>query len=287
MKIKQPDPMSSTPAEDGVGPALSNADQVQNESGAFSVDAEKLWASDVQRGLCFELVAFRSLLEKLACVPQGDSAWTWDHETRSFLLQAPKNVLEQYISILTHEMGESLCLHVKSATIVVDLWPWKMNKDNASLRIGFNEGYNPDELRGYTSLEGLVNLHFVSNPDDSRDQQEALAEFKLMCVRIDAIFEKKCEWMWERYWRVKGLSFAVVRKYTWENKSVLVEKEIEQFNNSLVAQKANLRIDLRTYTHGTSVNVRIALEGLSNEPRLYPHILTVFDAHFSGSITKK
>jgi hypothetical protein len=244
-------------------------------------------ADDAQCELCFELVAFRSLLEKLAIVPQGDSAWTWDHETRSFLIRAPNHVIEQYISILIREMGESFCLHVKKATIVVDLWPWKMNKDKTSLRIGFNEGYNPAELRGHTGLESLINLHFVSHHNDSRDQQEALAKFKFMCARIDALFEKEYEWMWETYWRADGLAFAVVRKYTWENKSVLVDKEIEQFNNSPAAQQAGLRTDLRTYSHGTSVNVRIALEGWPNELRQYPNILTVFDAHFSGSIAKK
>lgn len=281
MNIKQSDPMSGRPAETGTDSVVSNANQIHNESGAFPMDMEKVRTGDVQSNLCLELAAFRSLLEKLAGVPQGNYAWTWDHETKSFLLQAPKNIIEQYIGILTREMGEALCLRVKKAKVVVDLWPWKINKDKASLRIGFSEGYDPSELRGYTGLESLVNLHFVSYPNDSQEEQEALAKFKLMCARIDSIFEKKCEWMWETYWRMKGLSFAIVRKYTWENKSSIVEKEIEQFNNSPETQKAGLKVDLRTYTHGTSVNVRIALEGLSNEPRLYPQILDVFDAHFS------
>jgi hypothetical protein len=281
MNIKQSDPMSGRPAETGTDSVVSNADQIHNESGAFPMDMEKARTGGVQSNLCLELAAFRSLLEKLVGVPQGNSAWTWDHETRSFLIQAPNNVIEQYIGILTREMGEALCLRVKKAKVVVDLWPWKINKDKASLRIGFNEGYDPSELRGYTGLESLVNLHFVSYPNDSQEEQEALARFKSMCLKIDTIFEKKCEWMWETYWRMKGLAFAIVRKYTWENKSSIVEKEVDQFNNSPEAQKARLKVDLRTYTHGTSVNVRIALEGLSNEPRLYPQILAVFDAHFS------
>ena len=281
MNIKQSDPMSGRPAETGTDSVVSNDDQIHNESGTFPMDMEKARTSDVQSNLCLELAAFRSLLEKLAGVPQGNYAWTWDHETKSFLLQAPNHVIEQYIGILTREMGEALCLRVKKAKVVVDLWPWKINKDKASLRIGFNEGYDPSEMRGYTGLESIVNLHFVSSPNDSQEEQEALARFKSMCLKIDTIFEKKCEWMWETYWRMKGLAFAIVRKFTWENKSSIVEKEIEQFNNSPEAQKAKLKVDLRTYTHGTSVNVRIALEGLSNEPRLYPQILAVFDAHFS------
>ncbi|KUG24080.1 hypothetical protein ASZ90_006131 [hydrocarbon metagenome] len=281
MNFKKSDPMSSG-SETRRDSLLSNADQDRNESGTFAVGMEKSLTQDVQSKLCLELAAFRSLLEKLADVPQGNSAWTWDHETRTFLLQAPNQVIEQYINILTREMGEALCLRVKKAKIVVDLWPWKINKDKASLRIGFNEGYNPIELRGFTGLESLVNLHFVSYPNDSQQEKDALVRFKLMCRRIDAIFEKNCEWMWETYWRMKGLVFAIVRKYTWEKKSSLIEKEIEQFNNSPEAPKAGLMADLRTYTHGTSVNVRIALEGLSNEPKLYPQLLPVFDAHFSG-----
>lgn len=281
MNFKKSDPVNSEP-ETLRDSLLSNADNNRNESGTSPVFMEKSQPQDAQSKLCSELLAFRSILEKMADVPQGNSAWTWDHETRTFLLQAPTQVIEQYINVLTREMGEALCLRVKKAKIVVDLWPWKINKDKASLRIGFNEGYNPIELRGFTGLESLVNLHFVSYPNDSQEEREALERFKLMCRKIDAIFEKNCEWMWETYWRMKGLAFAIVRKYTWENKSSLIEKEIEQFNNSPEARKAGLMADLRTYTHGTSVNVRIALEGLSNEPKLYPQLLPVFDAHFSG-----
>jgi len=72
-----------------------------------------------------------------------------------------------------------------------DSGAFPMDKDNASLRIGFNEGYDPSELRGYTGLESLVNLHFLSYPNDSQEEQEALARFKSMCARIDAIFEEK------------------------------------------------------------------------------------------------
>ncbi|KQC09713.1 MAG: hypothetical protein APR62_13610 [Smithella sp. SDB] len=282
MNFKKSDPASERLAEAQRGSVPANGNQIQNESNSFPVEMEKMPTDNVQSKLCLELAAFRSLLEKIADVPQGNFAWTWDHETKTFLLQAPNQVIEQYINILTREMGESLCLRVKKARIVVDLWPWKINKDKVSLRIGFNEDYNLSEIRGHTGLEKLANLHFVPHPDDSQEEKEALDRFKLMCRKIDAIFEKKYEWMWETYWRMKGLSFAIVRKYNWENKSFLVEKEIEQFNNSPETQKAKLIADLRTYTHGTSVNVRIALEGLTNEPKLYPQILPVFDAHFSG-----
>ncbi len=279
MKTKRPDQKSNKPAE-------SCAEKNHDETVMLSVAAEKRRSADIRDKLCFELAVFRSLFEKLAGVSQGDSAWTWDHENKSFLLQAPNHVIDQYCSILTSELGKALRLHVKRVKIIVDLRPWQSDHDRTSLRIGLEASDIPAELRGYTGLESLANLHFVSHPDDSCDLQEALAKFKQICAKIDELFEKKCEWMWETHWRAEGLSFAVIRKEPWADKSAIVEREIELFNSLPVAQQTNLRIDLSTTNRGNSMNVRIALEGWPNNPRQQPPILPVFDAHFPSSITK-
>ena len=234
---------------------------------------------------CHEIFVFRSILEKLNCVNQEDFTWTWDHETETFLIQAQNNVIQQYVSILTRELGEALCLHLKQASIIVDLRPWKTNPDKTSLRIGFEGNPIPEELCGHTGLDDLVKLHFVSLPDDPPDIKKALKEFNLMCYRIDSFLERKSEWMWERHWKNDGLAFAVVRAYEWMNKYVLVEKEIELFNNSQAIKQPGMRIELSTYNRGTSFNVRIALEGLPDNLRKDTRILEVFDTHYSGSIS--
>ncbi|MCX5848658.1 MAG: hypothetical protein NTW65_04345 [Deltaproteobacteria bacterium] len=254
-------------------------------SGMISAATGKPRKAAKQSRLCLELVAFRSLFEKLACVNQEDFTWTWDHETYTFLIQAQNNVIQQYVNILTHELGEALCLHLKRATIIVDLRPWKTNPNKTSLRIGFEGSHIPAELQGHTGLEGLIKLHFISREGDSLKIKKALNDFKRMCARIDSLLERKSEWMWERHWRPDGLAFAVVRAYTWFNKYVLVEKEIELFNNSPAIQEAGLRIELSTYNRGTSFNVRIALDGLPNNLRTGTNILDVFDTHFSGLIS--
>jgi hypothetical protein len=243
--------------------------------------------SDVKNISCFEISVFRSLLEKLACVDHENSSWTWDHENKLFLLQAQNHIIEQLINILTGELGESLCLQLERATIIVDLRPWKTNSEKTSLRIGFEENYLPASLRGYTGLEDLTNLHFKSSPGDFSDINAALAEFKRMCARIDDIFENKCEWMWETHWKKDGLAFAVARTYTWTNKSSLIEKEINQFNNAPEIQKAGLRIAFPTYNRGAYLNMRIDLEGWPGNLLQCSRILDVFDIHYSSYITKK
>ena len=282
MNIKRPDPVISVPVEIRPDSMLSCINPVRDESGSTFVTREKLQTSNKKGTSCSELFSFRSLLEKLACVNQGNSAWTWDHENRAFLLQAPNNIIEQYVSILTRELGESLCLRLTRSTIIVDLRPWQTNKDKTSLRIGFEESDVPAELCGHTGLEDLTNLHFTSHPDDSPDIKAALAKVKRMCARTDAIFENKYDWMWETHWKPDGLAFAVIRLYTWENNSALMEREIERFNNSPKIQQAGLRIGLSTYNRGTSFNVRISLEGWPGNLLRHTRILDAFDTHFSG-----
>jgi hypothetical protein len=245
---------------------------------------ENIKTSDGKIVSCSEIFAFRSILEKLTSVNQEDFTWTWDHETYTFLLQAQNNVIQKYVSILTHEMGEALCLHLERASIIVDLRPWKSNPDKTSLRIGFEGSHIPIEFHGHTGLEDLFKLHFISLPDDTPETEKALKDLRLMCYRIDSILERKCEWMWERHWKKDGLAFAVVRAYEWMNKYVLVEKEIELFNKSKANKKAGLRIELSTYNRGTSFNARIFLEGLPNNLRRDTRILDVFDTHFAASI---
>jgi hypothetical protein len=283
MNIKRPDPVNSKPAEKSLGSVPSGTNTVQDESGASLVKEEELLTSNQKNILCSELLTFRSLIEKLACVDQGNYAWTWDHENSAFLLQAQNNIIEQYVRIMTNEMGDSLCLPLQRATIIVDLRPWQSNADKTSLRIGFEESSVPDELCGHTGLEDLTNLHFTSGSENSPEIKEALAKVKRMCAQTDDLFENKYDWMWETHWKPNGLAFAVVQKNTWESSSALMEKEIERFNNSPKIQQAGLRIGLSTYNRGTSFNVRIALEGWPADLLQYTRILDAFDTHFSGS----
>jgi len=261
--------------------APSNAVPVHDESGVSFMKGEKPRTSE-KNILCSELFAFRSLLEKIACVNQGNSSWTWDHETRSFLLQAQNHIIDQYVNILSREMDTALCLHLKRATIIVDLRPWQTNKDKTSLRIGFEGNHVPIDLCGYTGLDDLAGLHFISPANDYSDMKAALERVRRMCAKTDAIFENKYDWMWETHWKPNGLAFAVVRFFTWEGKSALMKNEIERFNNSPKIQKAGLRINLSTYNRGTSFNVRIDLEGWPVNLLQYTPILDAFDAHFSG-----
>jgi len=233
---------------------------------------------------CYELFVFRSLLEKLASVNQGNATWTWDHENGSFLIQAQNKVIEQYIDILTRELGESLCLRLERATIIVDLRPWKTNADKTSMRIGFDEDRLPAEFRGHTGLEDIAKLHFIYQETDPPAIKKALEEFHRLCAGVDALLEKQYEWMWEKHWREDGLAFAIIRTYTWTAKSSLVESEIERFNNLPFIKEAGLKIELSTYNRGSSFNVRVALNGLSDHLRLGTGILDVFDAHFSTSV---
>ncbi|MFA5321506.1 MAG: hypothetical protein WC373_02440 [Smithella sp.] len=232
---------------------------------------------------CSEISVLRSILEKMACVDQEDFTWTWDHETEKFLIQASNNVIEQYVNILKHELGKDLCLHLKRVSIIVDLRPWKTNSDKTSLRIGFEGDPIPTELNGHTGLEDLVKLHFISQPDDPPEIKKALNDFSLMCCRIDSFLEKKYEWMWEKHWKKDGLTFAVVRAYSWLNRYILVEKEIELFNSLVAHKQSGLYVDLSTYNRGTSFNVRIALNGLPNNLRKNTRVLDVFDMHYRGS----
>ena len=287
MNIKRSDPVSSKPVETSLDSVLSSVAPVLHESGVSSVTGKKQRMSDLKNISCFEISVFRSLLEKLACVNHGNSSWTWDHENKLFLLQAHNHIIEQLVDILTGELGESLCLQLERATIIVDLRPWKTNSEKTSLRIGFEENYLSAGLRGYTGLEDLTSLHFKSSPGDFTDINAALVEFKRMCARIDDIFEKKCEWMWETHWKKDGLAFAVARTYTWTNKSSLVEKEINQFNNSPEIQKAGLRIAFSTYNRGASLNMRLDMEGWPGNLLQCSRILDVFDTHYSSYITKK
>ena len=283
MNIKRPDTAKSKPVKTRSDSVRSGTNTVRDKSGASLVTEEELLTSNQKNILCSELLTFRSLIEKLARVNQGNYAWTWDHENRTFLLQAQNNAIEQYVSILTGEMGESLCMRLKRATITVDLRPWQSNHDKTSLRIGFEDSNVPAELCGRTGLEDLTNLHFTSGPEGSPEIKETLAKVKRMCARTDALFENKYDWMWETHWKDNGLAFAVIQKNTWENNSALIEKEIERFNNSPKIQQAGLRISLSTYNRGTSFNVRIALEGWPGNLLQYTRILDAFDTHFSSS----
>jgi hypothetical protein len=285
MNIKKSDSEDGRPVLKPSDSALPGTSTIQHMLKASFKAGEKIRTADGKKIACFEIFAFRSIIEKLTCIEQEDFTWTWDHETSTFLIQAQNNVIEQYVGILTRELGESLCLHMKEASIIVDLRPWKSNPDRTSLRIGFEGNHIPAELCGHTGLDDLIKLHFVSLPDDPPNIKKALKDFNLMCYRIDSILERKHEWMWERHWKKDGLAFAVVRAYAWMNKYVLVEKEVELFNNSPANKQAGLRIELSTYNRGTSFNVRIALEGLSNNLRKDTRILEVFDTHFSGSIS--
>jgi hypothetical protein len=275
LNIKKTDSGNSNPI-----PKFSNFTCNDVSSGT----GETLQTSDGKNIACSELFAFRSLLEKLVCVKQEDSTWTWDHENGLFLIQAPNNVIEQYVGILTRELGESLCLPLEHAAIIVDLRPWKSDADKTSMRIGFEGNHIPDKLYGHTGLENLVNLHFIFRPDDSPDMIKALTLFRSLCVKIDVTLENKCEWMWEKHWKADGLAFAVVKTYLWSDKSAVVEGEIERFNNALEIQNAGLLIDFSKYNRGSSFNLRISLNGLKNNLRKDTRILDVFDTHFSGSI---
>lgn len=277
MNIKRPDQVNSMPLE-------TLSDVVQ--SGAADnqcVTNNAMQTSDKENMLCSDLLAFRSLLEKLARVDHANFAWTWDHENRLFLIQAQNKIIEQYVGILNNEMGNSLCLPLQRATIAVDLRPWQSNKEKTSLRIGFEESNIPDELCGHTGLEDLTNLHFSSEHEDSPEIKEALAIVKRMCARTDALLGNKYDWMWETHWKPNGLAFAVVQSKTWEGNSALMEKEIEKFNNSPKIRQAGLKIGLSTYNRGTSFNVRIALEGWPENLLVHSGILDVFDTHFSVS----
>jgi len=229
-----------------------------------------------------ELAVFRTLMEKLQTVPQEDFTWTWDHETYTFLVQADNHIIDRYVDILRVEMGEALCLHLERVSIIVDLRPWKTNPNKTSLRIGFEGSHIPPELHGHTSLEDIVNLHYVSRPDDPPNAQKVLKMFKLACLRMDHLLERKFEWMWERHWRADGLAFAVVRAYTWLSKYLLVEREVDLFNHSPLVQEIGCKMELSTYNRGTSFNVRIALDGLPNNVRTDTKPLEVFDTHFSA-----
>jgi hypothetical protein len=263
---------------------LSAISQTKAKLETISESGNTMSTSDGKIIASSEIFVFRSVLEKLININQEDFTWTWDHETGTFLIQAQNNVIQQYVIILTYELGAPLCLHLKRVSIIVDLRPWKINSDKISLRIGFEGNPFPDELSGHTGLEDLVKLHFISFPDDPPEIQKALKDFKCLCSRIDSIFERKCEWMWERHWKSNGLAFAVVRASDWMEKSTLVEKEIELFNNSVENKQAGLRIELSTYNRGTSFNVRIALEGLPDHLRKDTRILEVFDTHFAAAI---
>jgi hypothetical protein len=285
MNFKKSDSEDGHPSSKFSDSALTDMSPVQHKLESSYKAGEKIRTSGGNNIECFEIFAFRSILEKLTCVDQEDFTWTWDHETGTFLIQAQNNVIEQYISILTHELGEALCLHLKKVSIIVDLRPWKTNPDRTSLRIGFEGSHIPAELCGFTGLEDLVKLHFVSLPEDSPNIKKSLKDFEIMCYRIDSLLERKLEWMWERHWKNDGLAFAVVRAHAWMNNYVLVEKEIEFFNNSPANKQAGAHVELSTYNRGTSFNVRIALDGFSNNLRKDTSVLEVFDTHFSGSIS--
>jgi hypothetical protein len=245
---------------------------------------QMMQTADGKKNVCYELFVFRSILEKLMPVNLEDYTWTWDHETDTFLIQARNNIIQQYIVILTRELGEALCLHLDRISIIVDLRPWKTDADKTSLRIGIEGKQIPRELQGHTGLEDLIKLHFISRPDDSPVIQKSLDNFKRMCYRVDSILDRKFEWMWEKHWRKDGLAFAVVRTYAWLNKYVLVEKEVELFNNAPANRQAGVKVELSTYNRGTLFNIRIAADGLTNTLRKNAHILDVFDTHFAGSI---
>jgi hypothetical protein len=263
---------------------LSNISKTEVKSKVSYAAENKMHTPDGKNINCYEILALRSILEKIAGVNHEDFTWTWDHETNTFLIQAQNNVIQQYVIILTYELGAALRLHLEHVSINVDLQPWKKNLDKTSLRIGFEGSPIPVELRGHTGLEDLIKLHFISRPDDPPEITQALKDFNLMCGRIDSILERKFEWMWERHWTPNGLAFAVVRTSEWMNIYRLVEKEIERFNNSETGKQAGLRIELSTYNRGTSFNVRIAPDGLPDNLRKDTRVLDVFDAHFAASI---
>ena len=260
----------------------SNAIQSSDESSLASASGERKKNTNKINNACPELIAFRTLFERLAGVDQEDFTWTWDHENYVFLIQARNNVIDQYVSILKRELGEALCLHLDRASIIVDLRPWKTNPDKTSLRIGFEGSHIPIELQGFTGLEDLINLHLVPTSNDSPEIKKVMNNFRLTCSRIDNLLDRKSEWMWERHWRADGLAFAVVRAYTWMNKYLLVERELELFNNSPSTKETGLHIELSTYNRGTSFNVRIAVDGLPDNLRTDIRILDVFDTHFFG-----
>jgi hypothetical protein len=252
------------------------------KNSSFTPESRKSLKSSFQKKIpSRELAVFRTLMEKLQSVPQEDFTWTWDHETYSFLIQADNHIVDRYVDILRQEMGEALCLHLERVSIIVDLRPWKTNPNKTSLRIGFEGSHIPSELHGHTRLEDIVNLHYVLRPDDPPETEKVLKNFKLACVRIDHLLDRKFEWMWERYWRADGLAFAVVRAYTWINKYLLVEREVDLFNHSPFIQNSGCKMALSTYNRGTSFNVRIALDGLPNNVRTNTRPLEVFDTHFS------
>lgn len=246
-------------------------------------EGEKTQTAGCKNITCSEIFVFRPVLEKLTCVDQEDFTWTWDHETKTFLIQASNNIIEQYVNILRQEMGKNLYLPLKRVSIIVDLRPWISDPDKTSLRIGFEGDHLPAGLNGYTGLDDLAKLHFVSLPCDSPEIKESLKDFRIMCRRIDSVLERKCEWMWEKHWKKDGLAFAVVRSSTWLNKCALVEKEIELFNSSKAHQQTGMHVELSTYHRGASFNVRISLDGLPDNIRKDTHVLDVFDTHFSHS----
>lgn len=250
---------------------------------SFTPETRKGLKTSLQKKISSrELAVFRTLMEKLQSAPQEDFTWTWDHETYNFLIQADNHIIDRYVDILRQAMGEALCLHLERASIIVDLRPWKTNPNKTSLRIGFEGSHIPPELHGHTSLEDIVNLHYILRPDDPPPVKKAVKSFKLACVRIDHLLDRKFEWMWERHWRADGLAFAVVRAYTWLNKYLLVEREVDLFNQSPSIQETGCKMELSTYNRGTSFNVRIALDGLPNNVRTDTRALEVFDTHFSG-----
>lgn len=260
------------------------ADQMMDGHQYKSADSSQVMqTADGKKIACHELFVFRSILEKLMPVNQKDYTWTWDHETDTFLIQADNHIIQHYVEILTRELGEALCLHLERASIIVDLRPWKTDTDKTSLRIGIEGNPIPPELLGHTGLEDLIKLHFTSS-DDSAVIQTSLGNLKRMCYRVDAILDRKFEWMWEKHWRKDGLAFAVVRTYAWLNKYVLVEKEVELFNNAPANRQAGVKVELSTYNRGTLFNVRIAVDGLTNHLKTNALILDVFDTHFAGSI---
>lgn len=285
MDIKKSNREETAPVSDSPVSASQDNLTAQHKWKESFKAGEKMLTSDGKKIACYEIFVFRSILEKLGCVDQEDFSWTWDHETETFLIQAQNNVIEQYVSVLTSELGEALCLHLKKASIIVDLRPWKTNSSKTSLRVGFEGNPVPAELCGHTGLENLVKLHFVSRPDDTPETKKVLKDFYLTCYRIDAILDRKFEWMWERHWRKDGLAFAVVKSLAWLNKYVLVENEIELFNTSQENRQTGLHAELSTYNRGTSFNVRIALDGLSKNLQTNTRILDVFDTHYSEAIS--
>lgn len=263
---------------------LSAISKTKDKLENFFEGGNKMHTSDGKVIRHQEIFVFRSILEKLAYVNQEDFTWTWDHETGNFLIQAQNNVIQQYVIILTYELGAALCLHLKRVSIIVDLRPWKTNPEKTSLRIGFEGNPLPAELGGHTGLEDLAKLHFVSRPDDPPEIQKCLKDFKRMSSRIDNILERKYDWMWERHWKPNGLAFAVVEATDWLEKYMLVEKEIELFNDSEENKQAGFHVELSTYNRGTSFNVRIALDGLPDHLRTDTRILEVFDTHYAALI---